>query len=116
MLYENDQLYVCLAQYPLTEGHTVVVWKKCIPDIHLLKPSEYEPLMNMVEKTRSALLKTLNLSKVYLIYMDEAKHVHWHLVPRYNEKEYNVLEHTPSQLKITVQISTLVKKLRERLR
>ena len=31
------------------------------------------------------------MKKVYLIYMDETQHVHWHLIPRYNEKGYDVI-------------------------
>ncbi len=116
IIYEDKQLYVCLAHLPLTEGHTVIVWKKCLPDLHLLKLQEYKHLMTLVDKTRTALLKTLHLEKVYLIYMDEARHVHWHLVPRYNEKGYNILEHTPEMLKITPKTIALVEALRKRLR
>ena len=31
--------------------------------------------------------------------MDEAKHVHWHLIPRYNIKGYDILKHKPNKLK-----------------
>ena len=94
-IYEDDLLYVCLATYPLTEGHTVVVWKDKKSDLHLLNGDEYKYLMLVVEKARNALLSALNLKKVYLMYMDEANQVHWHLVPRYNEKGYDVLKHHP---------------------
>ena len=30
--------------------------------------------------------------------MDEANHVHWHLVPRYNEKGFDVFKHKPGKL------------------
>lgn len=49
--------------------------------------------MEIVDVTRDVLLKTLNIEKVYLIYMDEIKQVHWHLVPRYNEQGFNVFSH-----------------------
>jgi len=29
--------------------------------------------------------------------MDEARHVHWHLVPRYNEKGFDVFLHQPTK-------------------
>jgi len=29
--------------------------------------------------------------------MDEVRHVHWHLVPRYNEKGYDVFLHKPKK-------------------
>ena len=77
----------------------IVVWKKPVTDLHLLSRKDYEYLMDRVDEARNALLKTLKLKKVYLIYMDEINHVHWHLVPRYNEKGYDVFEHKPTQLK-----------------
>jgi diadenosine tetraphosphate (Ap4A) HIT family hydrolase len=98
IMYEDDKLYCCLARYPKTEGHTVVVWKDDVEDLHLLSKEDYEYLMDTIDEVRNALLETLGIEKVYLIYMDETKHVHWHLVPRFNEKGYDILEHDPKEL------------------
>lgn len=98
VLYEDQLLYSCLANYPKVEGHTVVVWKKKVEDIHLLSRENYLHLMDKVEMVRDALLKALDTEKVYLLYMDEAEHVHWHLIPRYTEKGMNVLEHEAGKL------------------
>ena len=75
-----------------------MVWKANVPDLHLLKKKEFEYLMDRVDEVRTATLKTLRIQKVYLIYMDEDKHVHWHLVPRFNEQGYNVFLHVPKRL------------------
>lgn len=98
IIYEDKKLYACLANFPIVKGHTVVVWKKSVSDLHLLPKKDYEYLMDVVDAVRSALLKTLRVKKVYLVYMDEAEHVHWHLVPRYNEQGYNVFLHKPKKL------------------
>ena len=98
VFYEDENLYACLADYPLAKGHSIVVWKKPITDLHLLNPKEYEHLMQAVEKVRNALMKTLKVEKVYLMYMDEIKHVHWHLIPRYNKLGFNILKHSPKKL------------------
>lgn len=111
IIYQDDKLYVCLASYPVTRGHTVVVWKRKVSDLHLLSKKDYEYLMGKVDEIRNALMKTLKVRKIYLIYMDEIKHVHWHLVPRYNEKGYDVLSHKPKKLKDF----SLVKRVRENL-
>ncbi|MBS3168778.1 HIT domain-containing protein [Candidatus Woesearchaeota archaeon] len=99
IIYEDSKIYSCLASYPITRGHVVVVWKKKVKDLHLLSRNDYEYLMDKVDEIRSAMIKALKIKKVYLIYMDEANHVHWHLVPRYNQKGFNVLIHRPSKLK-----------------
>lgn len=98
IFYEDENLYACLADYPLTKGHSIVVWKKPVTDLHLLNSKEYEHLMEIVDKVRNALMKTLKVEKVYLMYMDEVKHVHWHLIPRYSQMGYNLLKHNPKKI------------------
>lgn len=97
VIYEDEKLYVCLASFPITKGHTIVIWKKPVSDLNLLERTEYEHLMDVVDDVRGALLKSLHVDKVYLLYMDETKHVHWHLVPRYNEEGFNVFAHEPKE-------------------
>jgi len=99
LIYQDDKLYVCLASFPIAKGHTVVVWKNKVSDLHLLSKKDYEYLMDKVDEVRNGLMKALGVKKVYLIYMDEANHVHWHLIPRYNEKGYDILKHKPGKLK-----------------
>ncbi len=111
MIYEDSRLYVCLANYPIVKGHTVIVWKKSVPDLHLLSKKDYRYLMDKVDEVRNALLKTLNIQKVYLTYLDEAKQVHWHLVPRFNEKGYNLFLHRPK----LINDFSLAKKIRDNL-
>jgi diadenosine tetraphosphate (Ap4A) HIT family hydrolase len=99
VFYEDESVYACLAEYPITKGHSLVVWKKPVTDLHLLNPLEYKHLMQIVDKIRNVLMKALNVEKVYLMYMDEIKHVHWHLIPRYNKLGFNLLKHAPQKIK-----------------
>ena len=98
-IYEDEILYVCLAKYPITVGHTVVAFKKDVSDLSKLSDRDYDYLMDTVFAARNALLETLKTKKVYLIYMDETKHVHWHLVPRYKEKGFEIFKNKTSVLK-----------------
>lgn len=111
VFYADKKLYVALANYPITRGHVVVVWKKKVTDLHLLNREDYEYLMDVVDTVRDSMLKTLKIKKVYLMYMDEAKHVHWHLIPRYNKRGMNVLEEKPKKLEDT----SLAKKFKKNL-
>lgn len=97
IIYEDDKLYVCLARFPITRGHIVIVWKDDKEDIHLLERVDYLYLMDKVEEFRDKQLEILGVEKVYLLYMDEAKQVHWHLIPRYNEEGFNVFSHNPQE-------------------
>ena len=64
VFYEDSWVYAALANCPITPGHVVVVWKKRVKDVHLLSRSEYEHLMDVVDRVRSAMLKVLRLKKI----------------------------------------------------
>ncbi|MDP2655558.1 MAG: HIT family protein [bacterium] len=98
IIYDADKLYVCLASFPITRGHTIVVWKEPVRDINLLQRQDYEYLMDVVDEVRASLLKVLGVEKVYLLYMDEVQHVHWHLIPRFEESGFNVLLHEAKEI------------------
>ncbi len=76
IFYENDKIYTTITSYPITEGYVIVVLKNKIEDLHLPSRKEYEHLMDVVEVVRNSMLRTLNIKKVCLIYMDEIKHVY----------------------------------------
>lgn len=101
IFYEDDRLYGALANFPITKGHSVVVWKEEVSDLHLLNENDYDHLMDKVNDTRNALLKALHIEKVYLVYMDEIKQVHWHLFPRYNKEGFDVFDHEATKLQDT---------------
>jgi diadenosine tetraphosphate (Ap4A) HIT family hydrolase len=99
IIYEDELLYICLAKYPITAGHTIVAFKQDISDLSKLPDRDYDYLMDTVFAARNALMKTLKVKKVYLVYMDETKHVHWHLVPRYKEKGFNIFKNQALPIK-----------------
>ena len=99
IIYEDEILYVCLAKHPIAVGHTIVAFKQDISDLSKLPDRDYDYLMDTVFAARNALMKTLKVKKVYLVYMDETKHVHWHLIPRYKEKGFDVFKNQTSAVK-----------------
>lgn len=86
VFYEDSKVYACLAENPMARGHAVVVWKEDVEDLRMLSRSDFEYLMDVVDRVRNAMLKALRIEKIYLLYMDEVRHVHWHLVPRYRKE------------------------------
>lgn len=111
LFFEDKKAYAALAERPITQGHVVVVWKKHVSDLGRLNAKDYDHLMEIVDTVRNAMMRALGVEKVYLIYMDEAKHVHWHLVPRYNEEGFDVFHHRPKKLKSTMLARKLEKAL-----
>ncbi|MEI7620208.1 MAG: HIT family protein [Candidatus Falkowbacteria bacterium] len=99
IIYQDKKLYACLANNPLAEGHVVVVWNEPVKDLNLLKRKDFEYLMDRVSDIRKAMMKTLKVKKVYLLYMDEVNHVHWHLVPRYDKMGIEALSGDVGKIK-----------------
>jgi len=99
IIFEDKKLYACLANNPLVLGHVVVVWKKLVSDINLLNRKDYSHLMTIVNDIRRAMMKTLKVKKIYLLYMDEVNHVHWHLVPRYDKLGMDNFLNKPGKIK-----------------
>jgi len=97
IFYEDSKLYCALAYAPLAKGHVVIVWKDDVKDLSKLNEEEYDYLMDKVDEVRDVLKSFYNVEKVYLLYMDEAAHVHWHLVPRYEIMGFNNLCHEPEK-------------------
>lgn len=82
VFYEDEKLYAFLAFHPIVSGHSIVAWKTDVEDINDLSVDDYLHFMEIVYKIRKALLEVFNTDKVYLAYLDEARHVHLHLFPR----------------------------------
>jgi diadenosine tetraphosphate (Ap4A) HIT family hydrolase len=99
IIYRDAKLYACLANNPIVFGHVVVVWNKKVKDLQMLNRKDYEYLMDRVSDIRRAMMKVLKVKKVYLLYMDEISHVHWHLVPRYNKPGIKNLTGKPGKIK-----------------
>jgi diadenosine tetraphosphate (Ap4A) HIT family hydrolase len=90
-----------------------VIWKEKIEDITKLNSEDYEYLMDVVDVARDTLREFYTIEKVYLMYLDEAKWVHWHLIPRYDEKGFNLLKSKPVRIdnfNDAVQLTEMFKK------
>ena len=91
VIYEDKKVYIAFAKKPMAKGHIIVFWKRDVPDLHALSRKDYDYLMDVVDVMRSAMLHVFHTSKVYLFYLDEIGHVHWHLLPRLKEKGFSIL-------------------------
>jgi len=83
VFYKDRKIRVCLAtDKNHVEGRTIIEWKKNVEDLNKLSFNDYQYLMKIIFVVRKALLEAYKTNKVYLAYLDEGKHVHWHLFPR----------------------------------
>jgi diadenosine tetraphosphate (Ap4A) HIT family hydrolase len=87
VFWEEEDFYACLANEPKVRGHSILVWRNQVEDLTLLDDEEYLKLMEALEIVQEALEDFYNTDKVYLAYIDETRHVHWHLIPRKNDEK-----------------------------
>ena len=83
IFYEDEKVYACLAFEPVVDGHTVAAVKRNdIDDIGKLPKEERSHLLRLVfEAVRPALIECYQIEKVYVVYIDETRHPHFHLYP-----------------------------------
>jgi len=82
VFYEDKKVRACLAFDPITKGHSILEWKEHFEDLNDLSLEDYNYLMNIVYKVRSVLKEVYNVPRVYIAYLDESHHVHFHFFPR----------------------------------
>ena len=89
VFYKDERVYACLAFHPIVDGHTIVAVKRNdVDDLGQLSPEEQFHLLQIVfEVVRPALLVCYKTDKVYVAYLDETGHPHFHLFPRKKGEE-----------------------------
>ena len=63
IIYKDNKVKILLADFPITKGHTIVIWNDAVKDLKILNKKDYDYIMDKVDETRNALIKTLKLKK-----------------------------------------------------
>lgn len=95
-IYEDDHAIVFLDIAPFEKGHTLVVPKVHAQQITDLPVEEFQPILEIVQKTARVLKEKLPCDGINILQnngacaMQTVPHVHIHLIPRLdNGKELN---------------------------
>jgi len=96
-LYENDNVFVFLDINPYTRGHTLVIPKKHYQDIFDIPDKELEILIKEVKKVAELQRDKLKVKDINIFQRNgllagqEVDHIHFHVVPRYENDEVEML-------------------------
>ena len=89
-LYEDDTVLAFLDINPYNPGHTLIVPKKHTLDITTIDNEELMHIMDVAKKMAKLLTEKLNCEGYTLIqnngFVQEVKHFHLHVIPKYKEK------------------------------
>ncbi len=87
-IYEDDYVKAYLSEKQVSYGKTTVCYKKHVTKFTELSKKERINLLDSVMKVANILERTLKPDHMnYMLLGNYHKHLHWHLVPRYEDKE-----------------------------
>jgi len=85
LLKEYDHWVVLLRPKQVTVGSMILACKGNIERLPDVSQEAYIELAKVTSDLESVLKKTFDFQKInYLLYMMIDKHVHWHVIPRYD--------------------------------
>ena len=90
-LYEDEDILVFLDINPVSPGHTLIIPKKHILDIMEIEDVLLTKIVNKARDMANLINIKLNSSGFTLVQnngsVQEVKHFHLHVIPRYEEKK-----------------------------
>jgi histidine triad (HIT) family protein len=85
-VYEDDNVLALLDDFPISDGHTLVMLKDHHDDLASLSEEQAAYLGGVVARISRALKEACDVPYIYVASLGEqVRHVHYHLVPRYEE-------------------------------
>ena len=103
-LYEDDIVKVFLDINPSNNGHTLVIPKKHYQDFFDIEKDVLDHIMKIAKDISILLKEKLNYDGISLCenngIVQEVKHFHLHLIPKYNNEEKLTVEEVYEKLKI----------------
>lgn len=97
-IFENEHAIAFLDISQVTKGHTLVIPKKHVKDLFELDPKDAKEIFEVVSKVAKQIDSTYKPLGLNLINNNRefagqtVFHLHFHLIPRYNEEDgFNVI-------------------------
>ena len=104
-IYEDDIIRVMLDIHPDTNGHCLIIPKKHIINIEDMDEGTINHIMKIYKKMYKHLKEKLNFDGLSIVQnngsVQDIKHFHLHIVPKYHKNTNKSLEEIYKLLKIT---------------
>lgn len=114
-VFENKMVLVVLDDFPIADGHTLVILKEHQPDIASVSPEAAAILGQTVAHIAAAIKEALGAKLVYVAALGESvRHVHYHLIPRY-ERDMTGFGHFMSSRKKLCGGTEIIKRIHSKL-
>ena len=95
-VFEDDKHYAFLDINPVQPGHTLVIPKREVEYIYDMEPGAYVDLWNAAQTVAKALKQATGCARIVTITEGyEVPHVHVHLIPTNNARDWRRLPTEP---------------------
>ncbi len=113
-IYENDYVKAFLDIQPLSKGHVLVVTKKHYVNLTDMPDNELLEIMRAINYLYPRMENILDCSGFHFIEnygtCQEIKHVHFHIIPKYDGETPLISNHTKSDIDIEQVYNSLLVK------
>ena len=102
-VYETDKILAFLDLFPNKKGHTLVIPKTPVKDIFELPDDYAKELMTSIVKISKAVQKATNAKGINVTSNNGKEagqvifHLHFHIIPRYDVKEFSIPSKIPTK-------------------
>ncbi len=114
-VYEDDDILAILDISQTTMGHTLVIPKKHYDDFLQMPENEFGALMEKVQQIADQIIKRMNAKGCNILINtgetagQTVRHVHVHIIPRYDENDTVSFSFTENQY----DLDEILKKIKE---
>lgn len=84
IVHEDEHLVATLCESPISRGHTQIIFKRHYHELSAVDPDDSARMGALVPRLSAAIKNGLGAQMIYVACIaEEVRHVHFHLVPRY---------------------------------
>lgn len=101
VVFEDADLIATLCESPISKGHTQIIFKKHYHELGEVEGDDAAKLGALMPVIASAIKQGLGAEMVYVACIaEEVRHVHFHLVPRYQGETKGFMHFTGERIKL----------------
>ena len=91
LIREFNYSYFVIGDHQFYKGYSLLLFKRHVRELHELTHKEYMGLSEELFIATGAIAKTFNPWKMnHLCLGNRDRHVHWHIMPRYEDDKYHM--------------------------
>ena len=90
LIHEFEYSFFVIGDHQFYKGYSLLLFKRHVRELHELSHDEYMAFSDELHIASKAIAKTFNPWKMnHMCLGNQDQHVHWHIMPRYEDDKYH---------------------------